>query len=138
MIKKHKIKILITIILSQIVIPQRAYAALECYDISAKNPPKLGAYVLCVLPGIWTFIQVIFVAAGIILLMYNVAQYLLNRTNAKFLETFNQKIIFLAAMFLLTAGFGGTLINIFLQVFGLGTINTYLDSISRVLTSWDQ
>lgn len=138
MIKKLKIKILAIIILAQITIPQKAYAALECYDISGDKPPKLGAYILCVLPGIWTFLQVIFIAAGLILLMYNVFQYLLNRTNSKFLETFNQKIVFLAAMFLLTAGFGATIINIFLQIFGLGTINTYLDSISRVLLSWDR
>ena len=107
------------------------------YSLAIDSTPTFGAYIPCLIGNLWGFLQIIFVAVGVILLMINIFTYLYNRSNPKALEAYPSKFMYIIAFFLLSAGFGVTLIDIFLNIMGLGGVANYLNDITTIFEDWD-
>src|SRR3990167_5020082 len=88
-----------------------SFAAVSCYGPLDQDPKALGEILPCFLEQIWSFFQMIFVAAALIMGMFLVYKTFTNRENPKVLEELPIKWGYLVIFTLLAFGAGGTILN---------------------------
>jgi hypothetical protein len=96
----------------------------------------LGDYLLCAIPRLWGYAQIIFVAVAIILVMYLIYQTATNRENSSVLEELTKRWPYVILLAIVAIGGGGTILNIIIKFFGFSDVDFWLkgldDFISRL------
>jgi len=93
----------------------------------------LGDYLLCAIPRLWGYAQIIFVAASLILFMYLVYRTVTNRENSTVLEELSKQWPYVILLAIVSIGGAGTILNILLQFFGFGSVDFWLTGLNNFL-----
>ncbi len=93
----------------------------------------LGEYLLCAIPKLWGYAQIIFVTMAIIIVMRLIYKMVTNRDNTTVLEEVQKQWPYVILLAIVAIGGGGTFLNIALKFFGFGGVEVWFGSLSRLL-----
>lgn len=93
----------------------------------------LGDYLACAIPNIFGYIQMIFVAAAIIIVMHLIYKTATNRDNTSVLEELQKQWPYTIILAIVAIGGAGTILNIALKFLGFGEVQIWLDVLNSFL-----
>jgi hypothetical protein len=105
----------------------------DAWDTPTGQYIDLGKYIECTIPSIWTSLQIIFIAAAIIIVLYLIYRTATNRDNSSVMEELMKQWPYVLLLAIVVIGGAGTILNMILVFFGFRDVQYWLTYLSGFL-----
>jgi hypothetical protein len=133
---KNRYKLLTAAILysfNSLANPKQTYAAGCTYSWDDADNTGFGNYLSCIIQNTWSTISLLLVAFAIGLAGFLIFKTATQADNEKAWEELPKRWLYLFLLAFIAIGAGGTIINIMLNVLGVGDVDYWLIQLNNLL-----
>lgn len=104
-----------------------------CYNWD--NPSKVGDYLQCAIPRFWCVFKRVLIALTILFSLILIVKTViaLGSANSQEIQQLPMRWVYIILLAFVSIGAVGAILNILLQFFGFGDINSYLPALNEIL-----